>query len=160
MIETAPVGLTGFQADDWLRDERHIDVELVDHRRIMPLITFAHGEDDIERLVAALRDLVDEQGEPGAAGHRDAALAPRAAHGTGDPAPRSVLRRHGARQAGRRGGADQRRARNPVSARDPDDRPRRGVHRGDRRVPRAGRRGGRLYGGRPDQSLSELPVVA
>jgi arginine/lysine/ornithine decarboxylase len=66
MIETAPVGLTGFQADDWLRDERQIDVELVDHRRIMPLITFAHGEDDIERLVAALRDLVDEQGEPGA----------------------------------------------------------------------------------------------
>ena len=66
MIETAPVGLTGFQADDWLRDERHIDVELVDHRRIMPLITFAHGEDDIERLVTALRDLVDEQGEPGA----------------------------------------------------------------------------------------------
>src|SRR4051794_34862361 len=66
MIETAPVGLTGFQADDWLRDERHIDVELVDHRRIMPLITFAHGEEDIERLVVALRDLVDEEGEPGA----------------------------------------------------------------------------------------------
>src|SRR4051794_23610702 len=64
MIETAPVGLTGFQADDWLCDERHIDVELVDHRRIVPLITFAHGEDDIERLVVVLRDLVDEQGEP------------------------------------------------------------------------------------------------
>jgi arginine decarboxylase len=60
LIETASIGLTGFAADDWLRDERHIDVELADHRRIMPLITFAHGEAEIERLVGALRDLVDE----------------------------------------------------------------------------------------------------
>jgi arginine decarboxylase len=66
LIETAPIGLTGYQADDWLRDERHVDVELVDHRRIMPLITYAHGEHEIDRLVAALRDLVDERGEPGA----------------------------------------------------------------------------------------------
>src|SRR3954451_13518458 len=65
LIETCSVGLTGYQADDWLRDERSIDVELVDHRRIMPLVTFAHGEDDADRLVAALRDLVDEHGKPG-----------------------------------------------------------------------------------------------
>src|SRR3954454_18353039 len=58
MIETASIGLTGFQADDWLRDERQIDVELVDHRRVMPLVTFAHGEAEIDRLVRALRDLV------------------------------------------------------------------------------------------------------
>src|SRR4051794_29768974 len=67
LIETCSVGLTGFQADDWLRDERQIDVELADHRRVMPLITFAHGEAEIDRLVKALRDLVDEHGEPGAA---------------------------------------------------------------------------------------------
>src|SRR3954449_9793846 len=65
MIETASVGLTGFQADDWLRDERQIDVELVDHRRIMPLVTFAHGEAEVDRLVRALRDLVDERRKPG-----------------------------------------------------------------------------------------------
>src|SRR3954452_6182567 len=40
LIETCSVGLTGYQADDWLRDERSIDVELVDHRRIVPLVTF------------------------------------------------------------------------------------------------------------------------
>jgi arginine/lysine/ornithine decarboxylase len=62
MIETAPIGLTGYQADDWLRDERQIDIELVDHRRIMPLITFAHGEAEIDRLIGALRDLVDTRG--------------------------------------------------------------------------------------------------
>lgn len=66
MIETAPVGLTGYVADDWLRDERRIDVEHVDHRRIMPLITYAHGEEDVDRLVGALRDLVDAEGEEGA----------------------------------------------------------------------------------------------
>jgi len=59
MIETASIGLSGYTADDWLRDERQVDVELVDHRRIMPLITFAHGEEEVERFVGALRDLVD-----------------------------------------------------------------------------------------------------
>jgi arginine decarboxylase len=66
LIETASIGLTGYQADDWLRDERQVDVELVDHRRIMPLITYAHCERDVDRFVAALRDLVDEHGDPGA----------------------------------------------------------------------------------------------
>src|SRR3954469_944260 len=66
LIEVHSVGLTGFQADDWLRDHRSIDVELVDHRRIMPLVTFAHGEAEIDRLVRALRDLVDEHGDAGA----------------------------------------------------------------------------------------------
>src|SRR3954449_11111017 len=59
MIETASIGLSGYTADDWLRDERQVDVELVDHRRIMPLITFAHGEEEVERFVGALRDMVD-----------------------------------------------------------------------------------------------------
>jgi arginine decarboxylase len=53
LIDTASVGLTGYQADDWLLDERQIDVELADDRRIMPLITYAHGEAEIDRLVRA-----------------------------------------------------------------------------------------------------------
>jgi arginine/lysine/ornithine decarboxylase len=65
MIETQPVGLTGYQADDWLRDERQVDIELADHRRIMPLVTFAHGEAEVDRFVSALRDLVDECGSSG-----------------------------------------------------------------------------------------------
>src|SRR5215217_2489037 len=60
MIETASIGLSGYTADDWLRNERQLDVELVDHRRIMPLVTFAHGEEEVDRFVRALRDLVDE----------------------------------------------------------------------------------------------------
>jgi arginine decarboxylase len=60
MIETVAIGMTGYRALDWLRAQRNIDVEPFDHRRIMPLITFARGEAEIDRLVRALRDLVDE----------------------------------------------------------------------------------------------------
>lgn len=59
LIETRSIGLTGYTAADWLRDNRQIDVELVDHRRLMPLVSFAHSEQDIDRLVSACRDLVD-----------------------------------------------------------------------------------------------------
>src|SRR3954466_8214225 len=65
LIETWPVGLTGYEADDWIRDQRQVDIELADHRRVMPLVTFAHGEEDADRLADALRDLVDEKGKPG-----------------------------------------------------------------------------------------------
>jgi arginine decarboxylase len=74
MIETRSIGLTGYQADDWLRDERGIDVELADHRRITPLFTFAHGEAEVERLASALRDLVDSH--PDAGGETDLAPLP------------------------------------------------------------------------------------
>jgi arginine decarboxylase len=63
LVEVAGVGLTGYEAADWLLDEHAIGVELMDPRRVMPLITYAHGEQDVERLVVALRDLVDRRGE-------------------------------------------------------------------------------------------------
>jgi arginine decarboxylase len=74
MIETRSIGLTGYQADDWLRDNHAIDFELVDHRLITPLFTFAHGEAEVERLVAALRALVDEH--PDVGGETDVAPLP------------------------------------------------------------------------------------
>jgi arginine/lysine/ornithine decarboxylase len=40
-------------------------LELADHRRLMPLLTFAHGEAEVDRLVRALRDLVDRCGRAG-----------------------------------------------------------------------------------------------
>src|SRR4051794_34033745 len=58
-IETASIGLTGYQADDWIRDNHQVDFELVDHRRVMALFTFAHGEHEVDRLVRAPRGLVD-----------------------------------------------------------------------------------------------------
>jgi arginine decarboxylase len=54
IIELGGLGIGGYAADDRLRDEHGIDVELADHRRLMALVTFAHDEADIDRLAAAL----------------------------------------------------------------------------------------------------------
>ncbi len=62
-IDVVGLGLTGFSAADWLRDHQRIHVELADHRRIMPLITFADGNENIERLIRALRELAKSHAE-------------------------------------------------------------------------------------------------
>jgi arginine decarboxylase len=53
------LGLTGFAAADWLRENQRIHVELSDHRRLMALITYADDDAAIDRLISALRALVD-----------------------------------------------------------------------------------------------------
>ncbi|WP_305852567.1 aminotransferase class I/II-fold pyridoxal phosphate-dependent enzyme [Conexibacter sp. SYSU D00693] len=75
LIEVAPVGLTGYEADDFLRDHHQVDVELSDHRRIVPLVTFAHGPQEVDRLVRGLRDMVDREG--GAPSHGRLPALPR-----------------------------------------------------------------------------------
>jgi arginine decarboxylase len=61
IIEVGGLGITGYTADDWLRDERSIDVELADHRRLMALVTFAHDDADVDRLADALAELAAER---------------------------------------------------------------------------------------------------
>ena len=43
IIDIGGLGITGFRAADWLRDQRAVDAHLVDHRRIGAQIT--HGDD-------------------------------------------------------------------------------------------------------------------
>jgi lysine decarboxylase len=57
MIDTLDAGISGYQAADWLREERAINVGLSDHRRILAQLTFADNEERIDRLVSALGDL-------------------------------------------------------------------------------------------------------
>ena len=61
IIELEGLGISGYAADDWLRGEHGIDVELADHRRLMALVTFAHDEADIDRLASALDQLASER---------------------------------------------------------------------------------------------------
>jgi arginine decarboxylase len=64
IIELGGLGISGYEADDGLRDEHGIDVELADHRRLMALVSFAHDEADIDRLAGALEQLAaDRAGE-------------------------------------------------------------------------------------------------
>ncbi|MFS0897959.1 aminotransferase class I/II-fold pyridoxal phosphate-dependent enzyme [Mycolicibacterium litorale] len=56
-VDVIGLGLTGYQAGDWLRERCGIHVELADHRRIMALITFADSESEADRFVEALTEL-------------------------------------------------------------------------------------------------------
>jgi arginine decarboxylase len=57
MIDTLDAGISGYQASDWLRAERSVNVGLSDHRRIVAQFTFADDEQSADRLVSALADL-------------------------------------------------------------------------------------------------------
>jgi len=155
MIETRPVGLTGYQADDWIRDQRHVDGELVDHRRIMPLVTFAHGEAEIDWLVRALRDLVDahdgSDDVPQLPATRqlrtEQAMLPRDAFfgPTETLEPREAVGRVSAEFV------------TPYPPGVPVIKLRRGAHRGDRHLPAGVRGGRRLRRRRERPDASETP---
>jgi arginine decarboxylase len=57
------LGLTGYQAADWLRERRDIHVELADHRRVMSLITYADTDATAQRLIDAMAALADEHAD-------------------------------------------------------------------------------------------------
>lgn len=58
VIDLTGLGISGYDAADWLRRHHAVDMHLSDHRRINAQIT--HGDDDstAERLQTALEDLV------------------------------------------------------------------------------------------------------
>jgi lysine decarboxylase len=57
VIDLSGLGITGFQAADWLREHRHVDAHLVDHRRIGMQITHGDDRDTTGELLEALADL-------------------------------------------------------------------------------------------------------
>jgi arginine decarboxylase len=63
LIEVADLGITGYQAADWLRLQHGIGLGLTDHRRIEALVTHGDDESTVARLVDALGDLSRRHGE-------------------------------------------------------------------------------------------------
>ncbi|WP_030572469.1 aminotransferase class I/II-fold pyridoxal phosphate-dependent enzyme [Streptomyces aureocirculatus] len=57
VIEVAGLGITGYQAADWLREQYAIDVHLADHRRINTQLTHADSEETTRPLLQALTAL-------------------------------------------------------------------------------------------------------
>lgn len=57
LVQVDGLGVSGFQAADWLRSERHIDVHLSDATRVEAQISIADTSSTVARLVEALRDL-------------------------------------------------------------------------------------------------------
>lgn len=62
-VDVIGLGVTGYQAGDWLRERCGVHVELADQRRIMALITFADTDDEADRFVDALTELAREHAD-------------------------------------------------------------------------------------------------
>jgi arginine decarboxylase len=62
MIGLSELGISGYQAADWLREHERIDVHLSDHARIIATVSMADDEITAQRLVSALQHLADAAG--------------------------------------------------------------------------------------------------
>jgi arginine decarboxylase len=54
MMDLSATGTSGYQAADWLRENRQLDVGMADHRRILATLSFADDKVSTERLLDAL----------------------------------------------------------------------------------------------------------
>jgi arginine decarboxylase len=59
LVDVTGLGISGFQAADWLYEHRRIGAEHHDLHHLMFLVTVADDERTVGRLVAAMGDLVD-----------------------------------------------------------------------------------------------------
>ncbi|GHH84079.1 ornithine decarboxylase [Streptomyces sulfonofaciens] len=57
VIDVGGLGVSGYQAADWLRERHRVDVHISDHRRINTQLTHADDEQTAGVLLAALKDL-------------------------------------------------------------------------------------------------------
>jgi arginine/lysine/ornithine decarboxylase len=63
VIDLSALGVAGYSAADWLREHHQINLHLSDHRRISAQLTYADDESSADRLLTALRDLVEHADE-------------------------------------------------------------------------------------------------
>ncbi len=58
LIDVAELGISGYQAADWVRAHRAVDLGLSDHRRVEVTLSTADDDDTVERLLRALDGMV------------------------------------------------------------------------------------------------------
>jgi arginine/lysine/ornithine decarboxylase len=56
-VDLTDIGMTGYDAADWLYEERRVAVEGVDYRHLMFVVTMADDDASVDRLVDSMRDL-------------------------------------------------------------------------------------------------------
>jgi arginine decarboxylase len=59
MIDVSDLGISGFQATDWLRENCRIDMGTTDHRRTEAVISISDDEETAQRLLGGLRALIE-----------------------------------------------------------------------------------------------------
>ena len=63
VTDVSALGISGYDAADWLRDNQHLDMGLSDHRRIEATLSAADDDRTAGRLVSALRALTSHAAE-------------------------------------------------------------------------------------------------
>jgi arginine decarboxylase len=63
LIDVTGLGISGYQASDWLREHERIDMGLSHHARILATISIADDDAIAGRLLRALKRLADAAGE-------------------------------------------------------------------------------------------------
>ncbi len=59
LVDVSQLGISGYQATDWMRENCRIDLGTNDHRRIEAVISISDDDDTAEMLLNGLRALVD-----------------------------------------------------------------------------------------------------
>lgn len=59
VIDLQDLGISGYQAADWLRQQHDLDMGLSDHLRVEATLSIADDEPSTDRLLAALHDLTE-----------------------------------------------------------------------------------------------------
>jgi arginine decarboxylase len=62
VVDVADLGISGYQAVDWVREHRHVNLALADHRRFSIALTHADSAETVRPLLAALRALTQAAG--------------------------------------------------------------------------------------------------
>lgn len=62
VVDVSELGISGYQAVDWLREHRRINVALADHRRMSISLSYADSPETTKPLLAALRELAEAAG--------------------------------------------------------------------------------------------------
>src|SRR3954447_5507990 len=65
LVDVTGLGISGFQAADWLYEHRRVGAEHHDLHHLMFIVSVADDDASVDRLVAAMRDLVDAAPEIG-----------------------------------------------------------------------------------------------
>jgi arginine decarboxylase len=63
-VDVSALGITGYQAKEWLKSERKLTAQLGDARRVVCSLTYADDDDAIERLATALKELAADPPAP------------------------------------------------------------------------------------------------
>jgi arginine decarboxylase len=60
VIDVSELGVSGYDAADWLREKQRVDMGLSDHRRVEATLSVADDDQSATRLVEALRALIGQ----------------------------------------------------------------------------------------------------